>query len=133
MAERIISTHRSQGIALPVKIVNGRYRLVADDAYIQQLMTVAFGDCSSDNPFEDLGLGEAMIFGINDSMTEGEILARVKLIMDDFEENGLAKLIVSEPPTFEKDDGDLHMLLPYMNLETQERGQLDAVVPSGDS
>ena len=131
MAEKKTETPVARGIRLPVSIKHGRIALVSGDEYIRQLMVVAFGDCESDNPFEDLGLGEGMIFGVNDSMTEGEIIARIEMIMEDFAENGLASLIPSDPPTFEKREGELFMELPYINLETQESDVLDLPIPSG--
>lgn len=123
----------AQGIKLPLQTKNGRLQLLSGDEYIEQLIFTALGDNESENPFQDIGLGEFMIFGINDSYTEGEIRTRVEQIFDLLEGDQLARLDSEDKAltfTRKKGTGQLVMLLSYTNLETQEQREIEVPIPS---
>jgi hypothetical protein len=118
------------GISLPVTTNQGRMVLVSGDEYIEQLVKTALLGSESDNPFQDIGLGEFMLFGINDGMQEAEIRERVVRIFVLLKRDQLAR--IDEPNTdivFTRDAGDLYMQLAYINMETQERREIDLTVP----
>lgn len=123
----------AQGIRLPLEAKNGRLRLLSSDAYIEQIIVTALGDNESENPFQNIGLGEFMIFGINDSYTESEIRERVEQIFESLETDQLATLDSEDKAlTFKRDKGTgrLKMFLNYTNLETQEQNEIEVPIPS---
>lgn len=122
----------AQGIELPIKTKNGRLKKLSGDEYIEQLIFAAFKGSESNNPFQVLGLGEFMIFGINDSMSTGEIRERVRAIFDSLKADQLAEIISpTRDITFEIVDSEMKMHVFYKNMETQERVELEVPIPSG--
>lgn len=124
----------AKGIKLPLETKNGRLVLLEGDDYIEQLIFAALGDNESENPFQDIGLGQFMIFGLNDSYTEGEIRERVEQVFASLEEDQLAKLSTDdEAITFVKETGTgkLKMFLEYVNIETQEQNEIEVPIPAG--
>jgi len=122
----------AKGIKIPLSVKAGRLEQLGGDEYIEQLIMTALGDNESDNPFQDIGLGTFMIFGINDSYTEGEIRERVIQVFESLETDQLAKLASDDKAlTFEKriGEGKLVMFLEYINLETQEQRELEVPIP----
>jgi len=116
----------ARGIELPTRAVNGRLKLLSGDQYVDQLVLTALGDGDSDNPFQDLGLGEFMIFGINDALGEGEIRARVRSAFTLLEADQLAQL---QQVSFESRAEEKIMFLEYINLETGKRRELEVPLP----
>jgi hypothetical protein len=122
----------AQGIQIPLKTNNGRLQKLSGDDYIDLLIRVALIGAESENPFQTLGLGEWMIFGINDAMAEAEIREKVVLIFEAFKADQLAK--INDPSTditFDHNEGDMLMNVSYINMETQERVELDVPIPDG--
>jgi hypothetical protein len=121
----------AQGATIPAKVVNGRLQKLSGNEYIRTLLMLAFGEGQSDNPFQDLGLGEFMIFGINDAETEGEIRPRVERMFDSFERDQLARLdSPADDIEFFQAEGDKFMIVRYWDLETQERIEIEVPIPN---
>lgn len=116
----------ARGIQLPTNAINGRLKLLSGDAYIDQLVRTALGDGDSDNPFEDLGVGEFMIFGVNNSQQDGEIRAKVESVFTSLESDQLAQL---KSINFESEGHEKIMFLEYINLETGQRQELEVPLP----
>jgi hypothetical protein len=114
------------GIRLPTRVKNGRLELLGGDNYIRQLVETAMGDSESENPFQDVGLGEFMIFDVNDPLSEGEIRDRVERAFDSLERDQLARLSSIE---FDRVGGEARMFLEYEDLETGKRPTIE--VPLG--
>jgi predicted nucleic acid-binding OB-fold protein len=112
----------AQGIKLPTTIKNGRLELVSGDKYIRQLVETALGDGESENPFQDIALGEFMIFEINDPLVEGRIRERVESAFKSLERDKLAKLVTMN---FEREGAEATMYLTYEDLETGAREELE--------
>lgn len=119
----------AQGIKLPLRSKNGRLVLASGDTYIEQLIATAMGSGDSDNPFQDLGLGEFMLFEINDELTEGEIRARVIAAFETLERDQLARL---ESLSFSSENEEKFMQLNYRNLETGRREELNVPIPGDE-
>lgn len=120
----------ARGIELPTKAVNGRLKMLGGDEYIEQLVMTMLGDGDSDNPFQDLGLGQFMIFGINDAQQEGEIREKVKAGFAILQRDQLAKL---RKLTFDREGSESRMFVEYVNLETGERVELEVPLPEGSA
>lgn len=110
------------GIKLPTEVVNGRLKTIGGDNYIRQLIETAMGDSESENPFQDIGLGETMIFDINDELTESKIERRVADIFISLETDQLARL---ESISFDRDGSTLKMFVSYEDLETGSRAEIE--------
>ena len=118
------------GISLPLEAEAGRLKLLSGDDYMRQLVAMALGDNDSDNPFQSLGMGEWMIFAINDQAIEGEIRQRVRAVFIEFEKDQLMKLSTdADAITFEEREGERIMRLKYLNLETGLRVDQDVPLP----
>jgi len=112
------------GISVPFQgTQTGGLSISSDDEYIRQLIMIALSDCSSDNPFQDIGLGEGHVFQPNTSRTKGQILVRVKKVFDDFELRKLARLN-GRPKWLSAVDGEAKLLISYYNLETDKPDEL---------
>lgn len=116
----------AKGIKLPTSAKNGRLELLGGDAYIEQLIAVALSDGESDNPFQDIGLGEFMIFDINDPLPDGVIRERVRAAFATLEHDQLAKL---ERVEFTTSGAEKMMAIWYKNLETGRRDELEVPLP----
>lgn len=119
----------ARGIRLPMKAKNGRLVMLGGDAYIEQLIFAALGNNDSENPFQDIGLGEFMIFGINDRLTEGQIRKRVVAAFDTLRRDQLATL---EELTFESVEEEKMMVIGYRNLETGKREAVEVPIPPAE-
>jgi len=117
----------ARGIQIPLKTSNGRLVKLGGDAYIKQLIFTGLGSGESENPFQDLGLGEFMIFDMNDEVSVSEIRTRVIYVFAALEADQLAKL---ESLKFDNEPGhERRAHLTYTNIETQERNELEVPIP----
>jgi len=113
----------AKGIEVPIQVHNGRMKLSEGDEYIDSLILTALGNGESTNPFQfGIGLGEFMIFEINDGLTEGEIKTRTLRVFESLETDQLAEL---EDLTFDSKNSEKSMDLTYRNLETGARNELE--------
>jgi hypothetical protein len=120
----------ARGIQVPLAVNNGRLRKLTGDDYIDQLIRVALKGMDSDNPFQTVGLGEWMIFGINDGMDTGEIKQRVVAIFASLKADQLAQLKDPDDDlVFTTRGEELWLDLTYVNMETQERMELSVPIP----
>lgn len=120
----------AQGAIIPSVVRNGRLVKISGNEYIRMLLMLAFGEGESDNPFQDLGLGEFMIHGINDAESEGEIRPRVERMFLSFERDQLARLDnPADDIEFFQAEGDKFMIVRYWDLETQERTEVEVPIP----
>jgi len=126
----------AKGIAVPAKAIRGRLKLLGGDEYVTQLVMTMLGANDSDNPFQDIGLGDWMIYELNDQMTEGEIREQVIAGFRSLEVDQLAKLDDPQKDlvfTRTEESGELQLDLTYTNMETQERIELEVPIPpAGD-
>lgn len=93
--------------------------LDGDDLITQYVMTYV-ADCSSDNPFQDLGIGERAIFRIaDDPEWRADIRGRIKNMFDKYlVPSNLAKLQAVEFNTTA--DGEVTMAVRYVSIESNE-------------
>lgn len=116
----------------------GRLVKISGDDYIEQLVMIGLIGGYSRNPFQDMGLGDFMIFEINDAQTEGEIRTAIESLFEILEKDQLAKLdnpskdvkLVRE----DSNEGKMYAEITYVNMETQERQEIEVPVPpAGES
>ena len=115
----------------------GGFKQDKDNDHIRGLSSTALGQGESDNPFQDLGLGEDMIFDPADPSTFTSVRDRVREIFDDFERAELAKLQVRPDNlkvTFDKtasEGGSYGMVVYAINLETDSPFEMTIFGGSG--
>lgn len=103
----------------------GRLVLSTGDQHIAELLGVAFGDGESNNPFQELGLGEYMIFDSPNEELFQDVTVKIKEIFDSFEVAEIAKLqerednLSIEPGVGE---GAWEMRVYFINLERNAPG-----------
>lgn len=117
----------AQGIAVPAQVTDGgRLKLVKDDEYVQQLVFTALGDGDSENPFQpDLGLGDGMVFQLNDRREQARVKYRIERAFKSLESRLLAKLPASRAISFvETVEGELEVVVRYLNMETEDEGEM---------
>lgn len=110
----------------------GGFRIAKDNAHIMGLLSTALGNCQSANPFQQLGLGEDMIFDPADPTTFGKVRDKIEEIFQDFERNELAKLQARSDNLkvvpLDMDEGGKYGMLVYaVNLETDAPFQMTVV------
>ena len=113
------------GVRILLSIKNGRLELISGDAYKQQLIRVALSNCTNNNPFQDIGLGQFMIFELNTQDVESQIRHRVLKIFESFERDHLMK--IRNPHSdikFFSEGSEKYMSLDYFDIETQERQEI---------
>ena len=118
------------GIASPARENgNGGFLLATKDQHIRELLGVALGEGDSNNPFQDLGLGEEMIFDIADSGTFNAVADRITRIFQRFEEDEFAQLQDREDnlSVDEISEGEFEMHVFFINLETGEADELGVI------
>ncbi len=82
-----------KGIATVVSASKrGGFRLATGTNHVFGLLQTALGSGDSSNPFQDLGLGEGMIFDPLDMTTFAPVQDRIRDIFDDFAAEELATL-----------------------------------------
>jgi len=111
------------GIASPPQVTpNGGAVTVRGSALTRQLLLTALRDCSSDNPFQKLGVGDENIFDINDQQTVARLKAVIQVIFARFEAQQLARLAMGEKSLeFAHDEeGALSVRISYVDLETDK-------------
>jgi len=81
------------------------------------------GNGDSDNAFQwGIGLGESMIFGINDPLSEGDIRQRALRALKSLEIDQLAEF---SDLSFRTEGAEKFMDLGYNNLETGARIEVE--------
>jgi hypothetical protein len=111
------------GLALPVQIgTYGRAKLVSGSELLRQLLLCSLRDCASENPFQDLGISQRLIFDINDAHAVGEVRTRIKQIFANFEAQRLAKLPGGDNSLIftQSEEGSLDVEIKYLDLETDK-------------
>jgi hypothetical protein len=100
----------------------GGLRLAKDNEHIAGLVETAMGSGDSANPFQNLGLGEDMIFDPMNLETFAPVKDRIEEIFGGFEEEELAAL-QKRPDNLkivETAEGQAAMLIFAINLELDD-------------
>jgi hypothetical protein len=119
-----------QGIA-SVWAASGRGGLfiAKDSNHISGLLSTALESGDSANPFQNIGLGEWMVFGLLDETTFTPVKERIEEIFADFEKQELASL-QKRPDNLEviqTKEGEAAMVVYGVNLETSDNFTLSVV------
>ena len=107
-----------KGLAIPVGVNQGGGAQLEDDPqHLGTILRMALSPGEDDNPFQNLGADESIIFAINDPATKGKARNLIQKILQKFNE----RLTVdpSTPIEFTQiEEGRLDISFRYVNLDT---------------
>ncbi len=119
------------GLALPIRVFQGRAQLAKGEEQLKNIIFLSLCDCSSANPFQDLGIPLEVIFSNADEETQAKVERRIKARFDRFETEERAKLAVGYPRfAVDEGTGDLFCDIRYVNLETTAEEELNLAFDS---
>jgi hypothetical protein len=110
-----------RGLALPVRVAPwGGLLTVEGEDNDKKIIALALASDDNENAFQqDIGLGEAMVFDINDAQLRGRVMGKLRSIFRRFETQKRYRLL-SETLRWAEGDGELTLTFKYHNLETDE-------------
>jgi len=131
----------AKGIAFPFSASYGKgIELDGGTSYIESLVLVALGRCPSDNPFQDLGIGDEIIFAnLNDGFARGWAERKIRGIFKSFRRQELAELVdlkfedgVQDPTRpSQGQEAELTAVITYIDLEHDSEQELKVGFPLG--
>jgi len=111
------------GLYVPVGVSPGGGALLSDgEDNDRKIIFLALGSDDNENAFQQqIGLGNEMVFGVNDPQIRGTILTRIKRLFRQFEAQKRYRL-VNRTLKWREDSANQEMILEfeYLNLETDE-------------
>lgn len=111
------------GLKIPVGVnAHGGAALVSGDVNDMKIISISLGSSENENAFQqDITLGEAMVFDLNDPTIRAKILRKLYMIFDNFKVKKRFKL---NKNTIEWEEDpkkqELTLLFTYTNLESDE-------------
>jgi len=123
----------SSGLSVPVSVDKlGKARVTSGSDQLRKLLMVAIQPCPSDNPFQDLGLDEKLIFSVNSPPLQGKLRLAIDRIFATFQRQGRAKLRSIKYST-DSNRQEMKVFLSYQELETTEDKEIALILPlTGD-
>jgi hypothetical protein len=122
------------GLKVPIGVnsIGGAALVNGDDNDIK-IIKLALTNDDNENAFQqNIGLGEEMIFDLNDPTTRPKIISKLRRIFDKFEANNRFKLLYNTIKWEESsDDGELSLTFKYLNIESDEIKEFDQKFGSG--
>ncbi len=108
------------GLAIPVGVnQGGGAQLEPDPQHLRTVLRLALSPGDDDNPFQNLGLDERIIFSINDPATRGVARNIIQKILQKFSD----RLVLDPSSAVEFrqiKEGRLDISFRYVNLDTNE-------------
>ena len=111
------------GFRLPVGASNsGGMHLEDGDENDRKIIAIALGSDDNENAFQqDVGLGDFMVFAVDDPEIRGKIMNRIRRIFKRFEAQKRFKLFPSTVRWLTDDEsGEVTLEFKYLNIESDE-------------
>lgn len=106
------------GLRLPLGVdERGGAALEEGDDQLSKIISIALAPCGSDNPFQDLGINESIIFDLASPRTQARLKGRIERVFKRLEAEKRAKI---KSLRFDFGDGELMAKITYINLESDE-------------
>jgi len=114
-----------KGLSVPVR-ADATGQLVFDDGedQLKKIIMLNLADGTSDNPFQDLGVGTGSIFAVTDSRRVTYIRERINRLFARLKAEGRAQLASTPEFSVLAGSGELVVDVRYLNLETEMDGEL---------
>lgn len=108
------------GFKVPFGVnIDGGLTLESGSSELLGTLKLALAPGEDDNPFQQLGIDESMIFDINDPATQGLLRSQIRRILSKFADR--IALDSSRPIEFtQTEDNMLSVAFRFVNLETNE-------------
>lgn len=118
----------AKGMAVPVGVdQSGGARLEDDPTHLETILRLALSPGEDDNPFQNLGLDERIIFSVNDPAARGVARASIQAILRKY--NDRVEIDPNFPLSFSvTEEGRLDVSFKYVNLDTNEVNDFRAVL-----
>jgi hypothetical protein len=117
------------GLASPLAVTSkGTAVVLTGSDLIKQLLFTALRDCSSGNPFQQLGVSDENIFSISDAQSIAKLRLAVQRVFARFEVQSLARLVPGDTGlVFSKSaEGAVDVQVKYVDLETDKPETVNA-------
>lgn len=110
-----------RGLAIPVMPgPDGRAMMVEDeDEQLAKIIAVGLSDCTSNNPYQNLGMPNAVVFDLNDDTTRGRVYEYLERFFARLQREGRAKLTSVEVEDEPADSGEMVLVVRYTNIKTR--------------
>ena len=123
----------SIGLRLPVgPNEKGRAATVTGSEFVRQTLLTAIQDCTSKNPFQDLGVDDEIIYDINDESSMADLMLRLQEIFARFEAQEIARLDNRTTPiSFSQDEeGEFNAVIRFVDLEADKPEEITLRLPA---
>jgi len=113
----------TKGIDIPVRTSNdGGSKTVEGSSQLKKLLGLAFGENDDENPFQNIGIDQEIIYRVASSNHAGEIRQIVNDIVSLFE--GRIVLVPENAITLERNvEGQLDVTVRFFDPETDEEDE----------
>lgn len=118
----------AKSLKIPIVLgARGQVESIEDSDLTRQLLLTALRECTSENPFQNIGWDESFIFEGDTLGLRSRLETKIAEIFDGFERARLAKLATGEEMKVEKiAPGVLEMRIKYIDLGTGKQNELVA-------
>jgi len=114
-----------KGLRIPIQASAGRLETVRGEDQLRKVIVLNLSDCESSNPFQDIGIGSAMVFDVDDPTTRARISRNIATLFKRLEREGRARLSQGYPIfTADQVSQELHCEVRYVNLETTREEEI---------
>ena len=109
-----------QGLRIPIGVNRGGgANLEPDPQHLTTILRLALSEGNDDNPFQQLGISDTLIFALNDSSNRGLARNAVERILNKFSER--LRLDQTVPvDVIQTGDGEVELSFRYVNLDTNK-------------
>lgn len=123
-----------RGLALPVRVAPwGGVLLIEGDDNDSKIISLALGSDDNENAFQqDIGLGESMIFDVDDPQLRGRVVAKIRNIFRRFEAQKRYRMLGETLRWLPgAQQGEMILEFKYINLESDEPKTFSRAYRSG--
>jgi len=117
-----------KGLSVPVRVnQGGGAKLEEDPFHLSTVLRLALSAGDDDNPFQNLGIDQSILFAINDSGAQATARNIIKKILNKFSDR--LKLDESRPVQFSQpNEGELEVSFRYINLDNNESTDFSTLI-----
>lgn len=118
------------GLSVPINVnKGGGAKVQSEDTQIDKLVVLALQEGEDDNPFQDLGISQTILYRVNDDGAKFDAKTEIERVLKSF--NGRIQIVdgikISESETDpQTEEGELHVNFEYINLDTNEANEFSA-------
>lgn len=120
------------GLRMPVGVDGtGGAALASRDEQNHKIIKIALSDCDSENAFQDIGLGNWMIFEIDAPEVQARALNFIRRIFRQFRAEQRYKLLERTIQFNKTTEGELDLEFKYLDIESDQESTFKASITGG--